>query len=366
MKILHVVENFGGAGLENVVKDLAIQTSSKEFQIYVCSLNSEGYCADKVKEWGIKFYCLNRVKNNKNDLSIVKELRKIIIKHEIDLVHSHNFTPLYYSYFANIFNQSKLLVTFHGFIDWDNIKKILYILFLAKIDIVVVNKEMKSHYSFLRKKIKSIFNGIELNRFKVKRNNELMKEFGLNDTDFVIGSVGRLSPVKNQIFQLRAISMLKNQIENIKFLLVTGMSPDSASLMDDFIKEADKLGIKKNIIILGFRQDVPELLSLMDVFVLSSFTEGTSLALLEAMACGLPVVASNVGGNKKIVNHLKNGVLFDVNNLGDLSENILNLYQDRSLMETLGKEALKTSKSYSVDSMIANYRRLYNSFSIRQ
>lgn len=362
MKILHIVENFGGAGLENIVKDLAILTSSKDFEIYVCSLNSEGYCAEKVKEHEIKFYCLNRTREKKNDLSIIKELRKIINYHQIDIVHTHNFTPLYYAYFACLFNKSKLMVTFHGFIKWDIIKKLLYIIFLRKIDVIVVNEEMKKHYSFFKKKIDVIFNGIELSRFKVKRNNELMKEFGLNENDFVIGSVGRLSPVKNQIFQLRAISKLKKQCENIKLLLVTGMSPDSASLMNDFIKEAEKLGIKKNIVLLGFRQDVPELLSLMDVFVLSSFTEGTSLALLEAMASALPVVVSNVGGNKRIVKHLKNGILFDVNDLDSLSEYILKLFQDKQLMETLGKEALKTSKSYSVESMVAGYESLYKSF----
>ncbi|MGM0411604.1 MAG: glycosyltransferase family 4 protein [Bacillota bacterium] len=358
-KILHVVENFGGAGLENIVKDLAIMSLSKDTEIYVCSLNSSGYCAEKVKDHGIEFYCLNRIREKKNDLSIIKELRKIIKSNDIDVVHAHNFTPLFYAYFSNIFNQSKLLVTFHGFIDWDNIKKIFYIIFIAKIDIVVVNEEMKNHYSFFRKKINVIFNGIELERFNVKKNKQLMQEVGLKETDFVIGSVGRLSPVKNQIFQLRAVAKLKNQIKNIKLLLVTGMSPDSASLMNDFLKEAESLGIKKNIVILGFRKDIPELLSLMDVFVMSSFTEGTSLALLEAMASGLPVVASNVGGNKKIVDSGSNGFLYDVRKNKEFIKLVLLLHENTDIRDKVANEALKYVEKFSLKKMVFKYNALY-------
>ena len=364
MKVLHIVENFVGAGLENVVKDLVIGSISNEIQPYICVLNQHGHCGTVVKKKGIQVFDLKRKQLNKNDFQIIKELKKLIEDLNIDIIHAHNFTSLYYGILSAFFKKIRILVTFHGFTDWSIKKRIFYSIVFKRFKIIVVNDAMKKHYSFLNnfftENINTVFNGININQFNRNTDTQLREQLGINQNDFVIGSVGRLSPVKNQIMQLKTIAKLKKDKKNLKLLLITGNSPDSIDLKEKLFQEAVKLDVKDNLILLDFRKDVPALLSIMDVFIMTSLTEGTSLALLEAMASGLPVVVSDVGGNSRIVNNGVNGFLYNLSDEDTLINIIMNLFNDENLRKCIGDEAKQTASGYSTASMVDSYLLTYN------
>ncbi len=363
MKVLHIVENFRGAGLENVVKDLVIGTISPHIQPAVCVLNQHGYCGTLVKEKGGQVFDLKAKQMNKSGRQVVKDLKNLIKQTEPDIIHAHNFTPLYYTILAACFSNIKIVVTFHGFIDWNIKKWLFYNTVFKRITVVVVNDAMKKNYLFLgmffKKKINTIFNGINIDRYAIKTDTDLRRQLHIAPQDFVIGSVGRLSPVKNQALQVRVLAALKKNIPNIKLLLVTGGSPDASDLKENLLKEADRLDVKENFIILDFRKDVPELLSIMDVFLMTSLTEGTSLALLEAMASGLPAVVSDVGGNNKLISNGENGFLYSLDNEENLFSIIKNLFSDKNLRTIIGKTAFKTAVKYSTENMVQQYRYIY-------
>lgn len=365
MNVLHVVENFGGAGLENVVKDLAIGSLDTIVKPYVCVLNRQGVCGEKAKNAGIQVFELKKKLLGKKDSEVIYSLKQIVKKLNIDLIHVHNFTPLYYVLKAFYFSNIKIIVTFHGFIDWTAKKWFFFNIAFPRIKIVVVNEKMKPTYSFLglffRNRIKTIINGIRLDRFRKNKGGDLRRSLGIEESTFLIGSIGRLSPVKNQILQIKTLHKLKQKIADVKLLLITGHSPDSCDLKKQLLKQADELGVKDSLVLLDFRQDVPELLSIMDVFLSTSLTEGTSLVLLEAMAVGLPLIASDVGGNSKIIENGKNGFLF---NLIDEKEIVLlmeKLNMDPFLRKNIGGNALKSSQNYSTENMCSKYLELYNS-----
>lgn len=364
MKILHIVENFGGAGLENVVRDIVIGSVSNGIQPYICVLNQHGHCGIEVKKKEIPVFDLERKQRSKSDFQVIKDLKRLMEELNVDIVHAHNFTPLYYGILSLFFKKTKFLVTFHGFTDWNIKKRLFYNLFFKRIKVVVVNDAMKRNYSFLNtfflRNISTVFNGIELDQFSRAYDHQLRKQLGIHESDFVIGSVGRLSPVKNQMLQLKIVAKLKEEISNLKLLTITGGSPDSIDLKEKLFQEAVNLGIQENLILLDFRKDVPDLLALMDIFIMTSLTEGTSLAMLEAMASGLPVVASDVGGNSQIINNGVNGFLYDLGNEDSLENIIITLNNDEKLRKCIADAAKETALKYSTASMVENYISIYN------
>lgn len=366
---MHVVELFsGGGGLENVVKNIVLNSMSDEIEHCVCVLGTHGYLGYFVKEKGIRVYNLNRLQRDKNDIAVTVELRRLVKRLDINIVHAHNFVPLYFSTLATLFMKAKVIATFHGFTEWNLKKRIFYDTVFSIVRVVVVNSAMKKNYSFLghifSDRIETVVNGIDCTRFnqEIVPAPDLMKEIGIQPKDFVLGSVGRLSPVKNQQLQLKIIAKLKNQIPNLKLLIITGASPDSLNLKKELNDKAAKYGITRNLILLDFRKDVPALLSLMDIFLMTSLTEGTSLAILEAMSSGLPVVASNVGGNSKIIEHEKDGFLFELHDETAFINILLNLYKDKKMRIRIGDAARAKISMYSIENMVKNYEKIYGDY----
>jgi glycosyltransferase involved in cell wall biosynthesis len=226
--------------------------------------------------------------------------------------------------------------------------------------IVIVSEEIKNqlyNIPFLNlKKVEVILNGIDI---KVQdqgfERNEMRESLGLSKDDFVIGTVGRIYPEKNIGMQIELIHSLLPQIPNIKLAVVGNKYPYVKNL-EDLVRE---LEIQDRILFLGLRRDIPELLRTFDIFVMTSFSEGTSLALLEAMACGLPVIVSDVGGNGNIISHGENGFLFDVTSLETLRHHVLELYNDAEKRLRLGSRAKIVREKYSIQSMVGRYHDLY-------
>ncbi len=369
MKILHVVENFGSAGLESLVKDMVLLRDSNKIKMAsVCTLNQYGWCGEILQKAGCQVYSLAWKARRKNSFQLSREIIKIVRDDEIDIVHTHNFVPLFMAFPVKFFTKAKLLVTFHGFLEWRTYSKIFYpFLYYLTDRIVIVSEAMRDYYrhpvAFSDSKIIHIVNGIDLRRFDNAENILNRNDIGLSEKDFVVVTVGRLSPVKNQIMLIDVCRMLKDRIPNLKFLFITGHSPDSEGLTEKFIELSEKYGIEENINLLGFRKDIPALLKLADLFVMSSLTEGTSLALIEAMASGLPVVVSNVGGNPWIIKNNENGLLFDVKDVFQLSRHIFTLYQKSEKRKQLGVSAKENSYKYSLENMVRTYETLYQKIS---
>ena len=123
--------------------------------------------------------------------------------------------------------------------------------------------------------------------------------------------------------------------------------------------EVKKRKLEKNILFLGFRKDIPEVLSIFDVFILTSHSEGTPVVLLEAMASKCPVVASAVGGNIKLIQHIENGLLYDVNNIDGLCTSVLTIYENQELKQKLIASAYKkVCFEFDLKKMIKKYERL--------
>ena len=296
---------------------------------------------------------------------VVWRLLKLLKAEKFSLVHSHG-------YFADIcaipvarMLGVKTISTCHGFISNDK-KLILYnkanlcvIKLCHKIIAVSVciknqllDAGVKSH------KITVIPNAVETDfeasEIKCLRNKKRM-ELQINDDELVIGYLGRLSTEKGVKFLIEAVADLIGAGFPVR-LLIVGDGDERTNLE----AQVAKSGVAQMVIFAGFQSETQCWLSAFDLFVLPSLTEGTPLALLEAMALGLPVVASNVGGVPNVVTDGQDGLLVEAGSVESIVKAIDCIIRDTVLYKKLSKEASKKIKSgYEVFSWTNKIEKLY-------
>lgn len=204
-------------------------------------------------------------------------------------------------------------------------------------------------------RIEVIYNGVDLPVDPPKPSLAELKD------NLVIMHVASLSPVKGHVYLLEAFKDILGQFKDAKLVLI-GEDMLNGSIQD----QALKMGLKDQVLFLGERKDVSSLLTIADICVLPSLSEGMSNAILEYMAAGKPVIASNVGGNPELVQNGYNGLLVDKENSGQLKDALLDLLQNKEKRLTLGQNGLSMVKTkFTMQAMLAHYEKLYVNGGIR-
>jgi glycosyltransferase involved in cell wall biosynthesis len=226
--------------------------------------------------------------------------------------------------------------------------------------VLTVSENLKEHLvneiGFPAESIISIQNGVDTESFRPNGDQTAQREaLGWPASNVIVGSVGRLVAVKNHATLLRAVALAASRIPQLTLVLV-GNGPLDAELK----KLADQLGIGNRVFFLGCRDDVPRLLNAMDIFVLPSLREGMPNALLEAMACGLPVIATEVGGASEIVRDGENGLLVCPTNVEQLSQHLYHLAISRERCRAMGMAARRyVEREFKMEYMVNKYTTLY-------
>ncbi len=209
-------------------------------------------------------------------------------------------------------------------------------------------------------KIRLICNGVDVERFRPHDTRAAVLPAGFADTDaIVIGTVGRLEAVKDQLTLVKAFVELVEQLPNARHLRLVMVGdgalrvPIEALLMET--------GLQDQVWLAGARNDVPELMAAMDLFVLPSLAEGISNTILEAMACGLPVVATRVGGNGELVADGETGALVDRNDPVAMAQALAGYVQDDAQRRRHGAAARQRAETeFSISGMVAQYQAVYD------
>ena len=203
-------------------------------------------------------------------------------------------------------------------------------------------------------RITQIYNGVDVEAFAPSGRAEARRALGIRDDDFAVGTVGRLDPVKGHDSLLQAFGLLPR--DRRCQLLIVGGGPGRPDLQ----RLQGQLGLGDRLRLLGERQDIGLILRSLDVFVLPSLGEGISNAILEAMATGLPVVATRVGGNPELVEDGVTGVLVDPGSHRALATALAGYLDDPALARRHGEAGrLRVLKDFSLDRMFAAYGDLY-------
>ena len=288
-----------------------------------------------------------------------------IIKNKIDIVHTFmNMGSLFGCLAAKI---TKRPVVCSAIRDAkDKTKKEKYLkLFLSYIsDIFVSNSKsgLLNRFKMIKPHFKVVYNGIDLSRFetkdKVKLDN-LKKELGISNFFPVIGMVASLSYYKDQESLLKSAPLILKSFPNACFLFV-GDGPKRKNL-EIF---SEKLGIRDKVIFAGYRDDVDHIYHLIDVCVLLTnaqiHLEGISNTLIEAMASGVPVVASHGGGTSELVKHFETGMLVPPDDIEKISEAIIMLLKDKVLYHKIAKRSKNfVQKMFNLERYVNKYENIY-------
>lgn len=359
MNILFITNHLNSGGITSYVLSLSKGLKDRGHNIYLAS--SAGQLLNKFQEEGINFIPIP-IKTKKEispkiALSFFR-LKSFIEKNHIDLVHTHSRTTQVLGCLLHKFTGVRHISTCHGFFK----RRFLRRMFPCWGEMVIaISEPVKEHlikdFRVEEKNIMVIHNGIEADRFRAldfKSGVRSKKELGLGD-GAVIGIVARLSDVKGHIYLIEAMKIVLNNDPSAQ-LLIVGEGKEKENLR----KKTDGLGITKSVFFIPDVPDTIAALAAIDIFVMPSLKEGLGLALMEAMAAGLPVIGSNVGGIKSLIQDGLNGILVEPADSKGLAEAILKLLKDSKKRESLGGAAQKfIAKSFSLERMIIDTEKVY-------
>ncbi|MBX9830797.1 glycosyltransferase [Candidatus Babeliales bacterium] len=376
MKILHIITSLKlGGGETMLYRFLAQSTKDKRYQ-HVVAYFHPGPFVQAIKNLGIPVVQISGVLSCYDPLALWR-LRKFIKQCRPDVIHSSLWSAnVIARLFASWYN-IPLICDLHGNAAHEgSMRNLLDRLTVAlPKKIVAVADGVKKGYektivSFLRNpqaracvaaSLTVIKNGIDTKMLYADAYKEPLKraDFGLQENDFVIGSVGRLDPIKSYNVLVGAFFLALRKASGegrpLKLMLVGG-GQDEGKIK----KLVERLGITNQVVLVGARNDGARFYRLFDCFALSSQSEGLSIALLEAMAFGLPIVSTCVGRHEVLVEG-ENGLLVPVNNELPLAQALLHVYQNPAHAQAMGlanKDLVK--KTYTLDAMIARYHELYD------
>ncbi|HNW63639.1 glycosyltransferase [Piscinibacter sp.] len=364
MRIAHVVESLDIGGLEHVVVALAAAQHARGNEVRIICLWRRGALAERAELAGVRVECCD--KKSGLDAQALRRMRTLLREFAGDVLHTHNPMAHYYAVAAALgLGIPRVLNSRHGMGSGELSarREKLYRLALLATDHAVsvceaARQRFVAHGVMPASKASVVRNGIDLSRF-VARNAAagaaLRTALGLPDEVVLFGTVGRLNEAKQQGRLLVALRTLLDT--GVPAALVIAGDGELRAALET---QTDSLGLRERVRLLGARNDVPDLLAAMDVFVLPSRTEGYSLALVEASAAALPIIATAVGGNAEIVHDGVTGRVIPAGDDDRLAAAMRELALDAPRRASLGAQARAWAlREGSLDAMCDGYQRLY-------
>jgi sugar transferase (PEP-CTERM/EpsH1 system associated) len=369
IRILHVVDSWAVGGLQNGLTNLIERMDITHFENVVCAMRPvDSTNAQRVPAGRTRVICLSNEESNRRFQA--PALNRKIREVNPDIVHTRNWGTFEALLCARVVSGCSLVHSEHG-IDWDTTAKEPWrrllcrrLAFQLADRVLSVSHQLRDLHArrtgFRARKIEVIHNGVDSRRFSpdVVARTRVRREMGISDAEFCVGCVGNLIPVKDHLTLFRAIDGFARGGRPWR-LLVAGAGPELPNLT---AFAGAHPGWGDRVLFLGRSNSVPELLNAMDAYVLPSLTEGISNSLLEAMATGLPVVATDTGGNPEVVIGGDSGLLFPVGDYARLQEHLLALETRGEWRRQLGQRALcRVRDEFSIDSMVRKYEEVYES-----
>ena len=362
--ILHTIETSGPGGAENVLLQLASRLNPERFRSVVV-INEPGWLEDRLLELGLPTV---RVKWNRWwDFRLPRALARLVYDERIDLIHSHLPDQNFYACLASRLSGCPAVVTYHGPVELSNSRtlrgwlKLQLVKHTARKVVVVCDyvRSMLKQIGFPEETLRRIYNGVEMSRFSVAMRGRLRLELNCSPETALIGMVANVRGPKGHEYFIRAARLIADQHPNTFFVISGDLHK---TLAPPLFKLVSDLGLQDRLKFLGFREDVPLILADIDIFVLPSTSEGFPLVVLEAMACGKPVVATRCGGAGEAVVEGSTGFMVPVADAPAIAERVNELLNRTEQSLSMGRAAkLRIESEFSMQAMVASYERLYES-----
>lgn len=359
---MYIIPTLGIGGTQRQLVNL-IQGLIKEVDYYieVSTLYKGGPIAEELNDLGIKINYINM--KNIYDLFSLRRLIRILRYGNFNIVHTFLFDANVLGAFSAKQAGVEAIISSRRDMDIWKFKRHIWAERLgAKLSKkIIANSNAVKEFVIQQEKISPskievILNGIDLNSFhKSKEVFDLRKEFGLSKDHFIIGTIGTISEKKGQRYLIKAAREILNVFSQSRFIFV-GNGP----LENELRKLTNTLSLSDKVVFTGLRQDVTAILSMIDIFCLPSIYESCPNVILEAMACGLPVVATNVGGVSEIVINEEIGTLVPSKDPEAIAKAIIKLLRHEGLREKMVQQGRKiVEQKFSLERMVSDYHNFY-------
>lgn len=356
MKILHLISSLKTGGAERLLVDLCKVNDYSVNSIAVVIINNvvDNGLLSELKSTGAQVI-ENKRRAGGTKIKYILLMRDLIKSLKPQILHMHGDMAVFFGSLASLGMRHKTICTLHDTNLWraslkGKMTKKIAISFVD--EFIAISEAVKDDFmagtSMNGQNIKVVPNGIPLEKFRRKEQP--------SDSSEIICVARLVTEKKGQDILVKALAILKNDSIVCSCKLVG--DGESGEYLEALAK---KYSLVDNIHFLGNRSDVPELLANAGIFVLPSRYEGFGIAIIEAMAAGIPVIASNIDGPKEIITHGINGLLFESENEVDLAAKIKMLISNDSLRDRLGSSALLSAQEHSIEKMYTKYLTVYNS-----
>lgn len=363
-RLTYVINSLNPGGAERLAVQMS-QAFPGEFEVSVVCLDEPGLWAGGLRRQGIPVYCLYR--QSGLDISVALKLAQYCRRHQVDIIHAHQYSPWFYAGLSRlVYSPPRLVFEEHGrfFPEVMNRKRCLFnrsvIRNLTHRCIAVsedVRNRLVEYEGLLFNQIEVVYNGVAPDFPLDSTERDLIRQsFGIGHGDFLVGTAGRFDSIKNLPMLLKSIADARKKNVSIRGLLV-GNGP----AFEQVKGLRDNLELSETVVMPGHRDDARQLIQCMDLFVLSSFSEGTSMALLEAMAGSVPVAVTAVGGNPEVVIGGRTGWVFASDSVRDLEEAILEAASHPQKARQFADSARQRfDEKFTLERMLEGYRRIYS------
>ncbi len=362
IRLMQITHDLDIGGLQRIVVNICRNIDRDKFDVSVLCLRNLGDFVPDVEKLGIEVILLPQKQNGVDYFAFLK-VADILRQRRIDVIHTHNTQPLIDGTLGALLAGVKRIVhTDHSRKFPDKRRYMFAERVLSHFIFKVVGVSQATSNDLMKYekippgKIMTILNGIDGAMYSKTIDRDKKKsELGIRGRGPVIGLASRLSEEKGVSYLLRAMPEIIQWYPDIA-LIIAG----KGKCENELKKEAAHLGIENNTLFIGPRLDVPELLKVFDLFVLPSLREGLPTALLEAMAAGCAIVATDVGGNHTAVIHGENGSLVAPKDSKALAREIIRVLRDEHLRSNYISKGLELfSTKFSSETMTAQYQDLY-------
>jgi sugar transferase (PEP-CTERM/EpsH1 system associated) len=348
-RVAHVTFGLDVGGQEKLLVEFANRADRVGFDLRFISLGDRGPLADDIEAAGWSVTALGVPHGLRP--SLITKLARFFLRWRTDVVHTHDQRALFYAGPAAWLARVPMIVhTRHGRDVHATPRQAAIFRRLSRLvdRFVCVSREvaeLSRDQGIADSKLSTIVNGIDISRFR----------FGAPDPAGAIVTVARLSPEKDLANLIRATALAAERVRDLR-VEVAGNGPCAEELQ----RLASELGVGERIRFLGEIRDVPALLARARMFVLPSRSEGIPLTVLEAMACGLPVIATRVGGLPEVVEDALTGVLVPSADPAALAEAVIEIWNDPGRADRMGRSGRRRAEErFDVRRMVANYEALY-------
>ncbi|KAA3607016.1 MAG: glycosyltransferase [Calditrichaeota bacterium] len=363
IKVLFITDTLDCGGKERQLVELLKGFSREEFEYHIITMKKDAFFNEEAKKFASSFHVIER--EWRWDFAILRRFAKVFKEIKPDFIHGFNPMASLVALVATKLFRVKTLVINGGLrsapIQFsENIK--FFKKFLRFYKIVVSNSYagLKAYGEENKKGRFVLYNGFDFSRVPKKSQNQAREELGFPKGKFIIPMIAQVSNRKDQRTFIRAAETLKKQNKLNDFLFLVVGEGDKRKELEQIT--IDK-GLQDNVKFLGNRRDVEMILRASDISVLCTapwWGEGISNSILESFACGVPVIATDNGGTKEVIENGKSGFIIEIGNHDELVDKILFLKDNKDILQNFSKEAVKTvEEKFSISKMVSNYAEFY-------